>query len=303
MKEELIILSQQAEASGKYFIGVISFDTLSTVFTTIFIFFLGVFFQKWLEEYKRRIKLKSIKENFLYMIEVLPVRYITPHINRLKEFYLESNTDTGFAILPPITISGDLKRLSEYSSNDLFSAFRALTKHHFEKDLHNILSLVDYLVEQTMILNRYHKSILLRNNELRNEIQNLIEEYLDYIAKTIRDIKESDENYSKNPFWIYINKMLMDYYNEPNRKNTISFFYKKMLRPMQLELVSQEYDRKIKEAEKITFIGKKITTRIFYLKNETVSVRLQYRQFFKETSNLLNDFNKLSATLKKSENG
>ncbi len=297
MTKGFIILCQQAVNTDKYLFGVISYNTLFTVITTIFVFFLGVLFQKRLERYKRRINLKSIKENFLYLVRVLPDRYITPHIEQLRNFYLNSNIDTGVTITPPITISGDLKRLSEFSSNELFTAFRTLTKNDFEKDLHNILSQIDYLIEQTNLIDKYHNVILLRNNELRNEIQNLIEEYLDLIASSIGDIRKADEKFEQNPFWVYINKMLIEYYNAPNRNNTISYLYKQLLRPMQIELVSKGYDRQIKEAEQITLLGKKITTRRFYLRHQTVSIRLQYRQFSNETSILLKDFQKYSNNL------
>lgn len=292
-----IILCQQAVDTEKYLFGVISYNTLFTVITTIFVFFLGVLFQKRLERYKRRTVLKSIKENFLYLVRVLPDRYISPHIEQLRNFYLASNIDTGVTITPPITISGDLKRLSEFSSNDLFTAFRTLTKNDFEKDLHNILSQIDYLIEQTNIIDKYHNAILARNDELRNEIQNQIEDYIDLIANTIRDIKKRDENYEQNPFWVYINEMLIAYYNDPNRNNTISFLYKNLLRPIQVELVNKGYDREIKEAEEITLLGKKITTRRFYLRHQTISIKLQYRQFYNETARLLNDYNESSNNL------
>jgi len=293
----LIIICQQAVNTDKYLFGVISYNTLFTVITTIFVFFLGVLFQKRLERYKRRINLKTIKENFLYLVEILPTRYISPHIEHLRNFYLDSNIDTGVTFTPPITISGDLKRLSEFSSNDLFTAFRTLTKNNFEKDLHNILSQIDYLIEQTNIIDKYHNAILLRNTEFRNEIQNLIEEYLDLVANAICDIKKADEQYQQNPFWVYINKMLMDYYIDPNRNNTISYLYKHLLRPMQVELVSKGYDRQINEAEQITLLGKKISTRRFYLRHQTISIKLQYRQFFNETSSLLKDFKRCSNNL------
>ena len=295
---EVIILNQQENSGNRYLFDVISYDTLFTVCTTIFVFLLGVLFQKWLEHYKRKVNLKSTKENFLYLVETLPQKYISPHIEQLKDFYLNSNIDTGITVTPPITISGDLKRLSEFSSNDLFSSFRTLTKNNLEKDLHNILSQIDYLIEQTNIIDKYHNAILLRNNELRNEIQNLIEEYLDLIANSIRDIKKADEHYKQNPFWVYINEMLIDYYNNPNRNNTISFLYKNLLRPMQEELVNKGYDREIKEAEQITLLGKKITTRRFYLRHQTISIRLQYRHFHNETSSLLIDFIRFSNNIR-----
>ena len=297
MTLRLFILCQQAVDTDKYLFGVISYNTLFTVITTLFVFFLGVIFQKRLERYKRRINLKSTKKNFLYLVKVLPNRYIAPHIEQLRDFYLDSNIDTGVTIIPPITISGDLKRLSEFSSNDLFTAFRTLTKNDFEKDLHNILSQIDYLIEQTNIIDKYHNAILLRNNELRNEIQNLIEGYLDLVANSIRDIKKVDEQYEQNPFWIYINKVLIEYYNAPNRNNTISYLYNQLLRPIQEELVNKGYDRKIKEAEQITLLGKKITTRRFYLRHQTISIRLQYRQFCNDTSTLLIDFKRFSNNL------
>lgn len=297
MRFGIILLCQQAVNTEKYLFGVISYNTLFTVIITIFVFFLGVLFQKRLESYKRKINLKSLKENFLYLVRVLPDRYIIPHKEQLRSFYLNSNINTGVTITPPITISGDLKRLSEFSSNDLFAAFRTLTKNEFEKDLLNILSQIDYLIEQTNIIEKYHNAILLSNNELRNEIQNLIEEYLDLIANSIRDIKKVNEHYEKNSFWVYINDMLINYYNAPSRNNTISYLYKHLLRPLQDELVSKGYDRQIKEAEQISQLGKKITTRRFYLRHQTISIRLQYRQFYNETSILLDDFNRLSSSL------
>ncbi len=297
MTLRLIILCQQVVNTDKYLLGVISYNTVFTVFTTIVVFFLGIIFQKRLERYKRKVNLKSIKENFLFLIKVLPKSYITPHIKQLRDFYLTSNIDTGVNITPPITISGDLKRISEISSNDLFTAFRTLTKNDFEKDLHNILSQIDYLIEQTNIIDKYHNAILSRNDELRNEIQNLVEEYLDLIANSIRDIKKVEENYEQNPFWVFINKMLIDYYNDKNRNNTISYLYKHLLRPVQVELVNKGFDRQLKEAEQITQLGKKITTRRFYLRHQTVSIRLQYRQFYVETSKLMEDFNRFSNNL------
>ena len=91
--------------------------------------------------------------------------------------------------------------------------------------------------------------------------------------------------------------MLLDYYDDPNRNNTISYLYKNLLRPMQVELVNKGYDREIKEAEQITLLGKKITTRRFYLRHQTISIKLQYRQFYNETSKLLDDYNKISNRL------
>lgn len=290
MKFVFIILCQQAVNTDKYLFGVISYNTLFTVITTFFVFFLGVIFQKRLERYKRRINLKSIKENFLYLVKVLPERYIAPHIDQLRDFYLTSNIDTGVTIIPPTTISGDLKRISEFSSNDLFTAFRTLTRNSFEKDLHNILSQIDYLIEQSNIIDKFHNAILSRNDKLRDELQNLIDEYLELIANSIRDITILDEHFQQNPFWVYINKMLLEYYNDPNRNNTISYLYKQLLRPMQVELVSKGYDRQIKEAEQITLLGKKITTRRFYLRHQTITIKLQYRQFYNETSSLLKDY-------------
>lgn len=120
---------------------------------------------------------------------------------------------------------------------------------------------------------------------------------MDLIASSIGDIRKADEKFEQNPFWVYINKMLIEYYNAPNRNNTISYLYKQLLRPMQIELVSKGYDRQIKEAEQITLLGKKITTRRFYLRHQTVSIRLQYRQFSNETSILLKDFQKYSNNL------
>jgi len=292
-----IILCQQAVNTDKYLFGIISYNTLFTVITTIFVFFLGVIFQKWFERYKRRITLKAVKENFLYLVNILPKSYIIPHIEQLRNFYIASNIDTGITLIPPITISGDLKKLSEFSLNELFTAFRTLTKNDFGNDLHNILGQIDYLVEQTNIIDKYHNAILKRNDELRNEIQNLIEDYLDLIADSIQDIKKIDEQYQQNPFWVYINKMLLDYYGDPNRNNTISYLYKNLLRPMQVELVNKGYDREIKEAEQITLLGKKITTRRFYLRHQTISIKLQYRQFYNETSRLLDDYNKISNRL------
>jgi len=297
MTKGFIVLCQQESVAEKYLFGVISYDTLFTVCKTIFVFFLGVLFQKWLERNKRRINLKSIKENFLYLVNILPQSYIIPYIDQLRDFYLNANIDTGITITPPITISGDLRRLSEFSSNDLFSAFRALTKNEFGKDLHNIISQIDYLIEQTDVIDKYHNAILLRNSELRNEIQNLIEEYLDLISNSIRDIKKVNKQYEQNTFWQYINKMLEDYYNDPNRNNTISFLYNHLLRPMQVELVTKGFDRQIKETEQITLLGKKITTRRFYLIHQAISMRRQYRQFYNETSRLLLDFNKISNNL------
>ena len=91
--------------------------------------------------------------------------------------------------------------------------------------------------------------------------------------------------------------MLIDYYNDQNRNNTISYLYKHLLRPLQVELVNKGYDRQIKEAEQITLLGKKITTRRFYLRHQTISIRLQYRQFHNETSKLLKEYIKNSNNL------
>ena len=297
MTLESIILCQEVVNTDKYLFGIISYNTMFTVFTTIVVFLFGVIFQKRFERYKRRVNLKSIKENFLYLVKALPKTYINPHREQLRNFYLNSNIDTGIRNIPPITISGDLRRLSEFSSNNLFTAFRILTKNDFEKDLHNILTQIDYLIEQTNILDKYHNAVLKRNDELRNEIQYLIEEYLDLISNSIRDIKKVDEQFEQNPFWVFTNKMLLGYYGDSNRNNTISYLYKNLLRPMQVELITKGYDREINEAEQITLLGKKIAIRRFYLRHQTISIKLQFRQFYNETSRLLDDFNKLSNRL------
>lgn len=297
MTFEFIVLSQQTLNTDKYMYGIISYNTIFTVITTIFVFFLGVIFQKRLEQNKRKINLKSTKDHFLYLTKELPNKYIIPHIEQLRKFYLNLNIDTNIGVIPPITISGDLKRLYEFSSNDLFTAFHTLTNDDFEKDLHKILSQIDYLIEQTNIIYKYHNSMLLRNNELRNEIQILIEEYLDLIANSIRNIKKEDKQFNTNPFWIYINEILLDYYQDQNRNNTISYFYSNLLRPMQEKLVTEGYDRNINEAEQITQLGKKIIIRRYYLRHQTISIRLQYRYFYQETYSLLVYFNEFLKNL------
>ncbi|MGB4654384.1 MAG: hypothetical protein WBH98_02990 [Bacteroidales bacterium] len=281
----------------KYLFGVISYNTVFTVTTSYLVFFLGVYFQKKIELYKRRKNCKSVKENFLHLVQALPEKYISPNIMQLREFYLNHDIDTRVTEIPPITTSGDLERISDYSSNELFIAFRTLTKGGFEKELHNILGYVDYLKEQKKIIKRYHTAIFIRNNELINEIYILVEEYLDLISSSIQEIKKSDKNFEQNEFCTYIDDMLSNYYVAPDRDNTISYLYGQLLSPIQVELVNKGYYKHIREAEMITRLGKKITIRYTRLKYETESIKKQYIQFCDETSILLKEFQKCSDRL------
>lgn len=189
-----------------------------------------------------------------------------------------------------------MKRLKEIQSNELFESFNKHYKNDVTNELHRILSQIDFLIEQKSVVEKYHISILTQNNELRNEIQDLLEKYLDLVSDSIRDIKNEDKAYNDNPLWIFINQKMIDYYNKQDRNNTISYLYFHLLRPIQVELVQKEYDRTNLHAEKITRLGKTISTRRFYLKHQTISIKLQYRQFYNELISLKKDF--LSSTEK-----
>lgn len=285
-----IILTISIGYADEKLFGLIGFDTIFTVSISIIVFSLGLLFQKWFANYKIRKRLFSIESHFTFLIKKLPSTYLDVKIKSLKDFYQSMNIDTGLPLLPPVVISGDLLRLKQISSIDIFDAFRIHYKTDNSLYLHQIISYVDYFIEQNILIDNYHKAILNQSDELRNEIQPLIEDYLNLVGDAIRDIKKSDGNYQKNPFWNYINSMMLNYYDKSRYKNTISYFYKTMLRPIQVELVQKKYDREIPIAEQITSLGHKITMRRHYLRNQTVNIRLQYRQFYQELALVNHDF-------------
>ena len=88
MTFEFIVLSQQTLNTDKYMYGIISYNTIFTVITTIFVFFLGVIFQKRLEQNKRKINLKSTKDHFLYLTKELPNKYI------IGELFVDSTVES-----------------------------------------------------------------------------------------------------------------------------------------------------------------------------------------------------------------
>lgn len=260
-------------------IGGVTKDTIFTTLTTILIFALGLLFQQLYQKRKEKQRLIDVKIYFDSLLDNVIHEFLPNQIKLFDQFYKEININTGIPITYHKVDDSNLKRILEVNQNDIFNVVRKKKPVDLNiKKYKIVISRLDFINSVLDLTKEFHQYVLSDSKIARETLQEQIETYLDLLADYLGDAKKKEiPNHISDPMWNFINTELF-FFHEKNYK-TIEDFYKHLLRPVQVELITNKYYLNNDYADKIIHLGKTITTKRFHLRYSTVEVKLQFRTF------------------------
>jgi hypothetical protein len=216
------------------FIKWVSNDIIFSVSATLLVFTLGIIFDriyKWAEKGKRK---KELKKYFISQVSKITNSIAAPLMNAYDIVSKNTTINSGIRSTPPKVLSGEIKRVNEVNTNELYLAIK-------EHDaLSVILSQIDLIEQLQNEVERFHFLIRDRSQVLRLEIQKLNELYFCSLRETYSHIRNSEQNESTEQQLEYLNKVFIKHDEEMKGKRALSEFYNEIVRPLQEKIVREK---------------------------------------------------------------
>lgn len=258
---------------------MVSNDTIFTVLVTLSVFITGIIIDRLIKSYEKGKNKKRIRKHFVYYKNRISNDLLPRLVEGYKKFYQIISIDAGILKTPPKFLTEDFKRFINLDTKELLFAF------NYNKNISEILSLVDYVENLTIANEKYHDSILLTSNDIRTTLSKQVEDYF-YLLAEYTEIEKQSAYYSNDPAWQLINSSIFLYYDEYAGKRTLTKFYKNILRPIQETLIKLKYHKTKPIANKITELGKAISLRYNDLRILTIEVKCEYRFYYKSLDDI-----------------
>jgi hypothetical protein len=252
------------------FLNKITYDTVFTVIITIGIFALGVLIDRIIKICEHKRKEQQLRNYFIFHLQEIEKSYLPPLIEGYKKFYEQHNVDTGIPLSPPRLLSGDIERICTIDNSELFHSFKN------KKKLSKILSQVDLLSKFSSETESYHSIVLGYSNEKRKVLNDLISLYMETLASLVE--RELPSN-PKNPYVNFINDKIIYYYENFVSKRELSKFYAEIVRPIQEYIVENNLHKNHDTIRSIASLGKQLSHKYNDLKDLSVEISSQYKQF------------------------
>jgi hypothetical protein len=256
------------------FLNQVSYDTVFTVLITLFIFTVGIIIDRALKSNDKKKSENELKAYFrTYLIRVSEKTSLKL-IEIYRKYYRTTNIDTGIPLTAPKILTGDFKRIENISDKDLHLAIK-------EKDvLPKILNCIDFIERITIEVDYYHKHAREISSQNRNELQILIEQYFEVLAKYYEHVRINKPSYPHVlEFQKLVNDSIIRYHTEKDYKTKVSLLYKNIVRPLQAEVVFKQIFRADQLGYEISDIGKRLSHKYNQLRKKEIEFRLQYRNF------------------------
>jgi hypothetical protein len=252
----------------------VSNDTVFTVFTTLFVFIIGVAINEIIKKVERLSERKKIRKYFKYHVDKIASTFSAKLIEAYKDYYQNASVDNGISRNPPKVLSNDFERIRKIESKELFHSIEQKT------ELSKILGQIDYFDKIMSEVNTFHEKAIIASDELRVKLSDQVNDYLNIMAEfTEYERNLNPTSFSTEPHYKYFNESILFFYHEIAGKRAITSLYRKIIRPNQQYLVKNELFRTHSIGRKLTEQGKDLSYTFNELKRMTVEVRLQYREF------------------------
>jgi hypothetical protein len=266
-------ISKSAKTEDK-FLNKVTYNTVFTVCVTLFIFTIGIIIDRILKSYDKRKNEKELKAYFKVYLTRISEKTSLSLIQLYRKYYRATNIDTGIPLTAPKILTDDFQRIRNITDKELHKAIND------EEVLPKILNCVDFIEKITIEIDYYHKHAIEVSSRNRGELQVLIEQYLDVLAKYYEHVRLNNPTYPYVQFFQnLINQLLIKYHTEKEYKAKVSLFYRNIVRPIQREVVLKQIFRADPIGYEISDIGKRVSYKYNELRRKEIEFRIQYRDF------------------------
>jgi hypothetical protein len=250
----------------------ISYDTIFIVSTTILIFIIGKTIDRLYNYCQEKRKIKSLRKLFFDYYSKFYENTLTPITKAFGEFYYEISIDLGIPLTPPLLLTNDFELIN---NNEFMKLAECIVYTDTVYKSKNHMYFAQNLMQETR---NYHNLVLASSTKLREEIQNLTEEYINFVLDCIEKEKVSVKYDSE--IWDKINERIFYYLTEIKGGRNLSRFYKEVLREIQNHLIDNNYFRTNFLAKEISTKGREYTSKYYNLRVQTIEIKLQYRKTY-----------------------
>lgn len=270
-KNEIVDIGKEKEPT---FWGA-KYDTIFTVTITLFIFIVGIIFDRWNKRRQENIELKELKIYFFNQVNEL-LNLIGPSLFRsYSKFYQETiSINNGIPTSPPKLLTNNFKRILKMESDKLFRSFASGEKKKFNQ----YFSEIDFLSNLITEVNEYHSVVLHRSESIRNPLAEIDYNYI----KLLNDYVEYDIENGKTQHTEFIKNKIHHYYHKIAKGRHLVECYKEIVRPIQKYIVEYNLMNTHPIGNEIGHLGKLYSSKYNNLRILIIEVRLQYRTFAHE---------------------
>jgi hypothetical protein len=264
----------------------VSNDTCFTVFTTLFVFFIGITINQVIKIIEKQFAKKKLRGYFKYHIDKINTIYSGRLINEYKDFYQKISIDFGIPMTPPKIFSGDFDRIKNIDSKELFHSVKE------KKELSNILNQISYFENVIKEVDNFHKISLKESDALRIKIYEQSNQYLSYLTEFTEFERNNNPQFVNDPHFIHFNHSIIYFYEQIAGKRALKKFYQKVVRNNQEYIVANQLFRSHPKGKSIADLGKDISYEFNNLKRLTTEYKIQFRIFvtyLNESKNILNE--------------
>lgn len=247
----------------------ISYDTIFTVSITILIFILGVVIDRLYKYCQEKSKIKKLRKLFFDYYSKFYENTLIPTTKAFREYCYDISIDSGIPLTPPLLLTNDFELINNVEFVKVAECIEYTDTIYKSK---NHMYILMNLMQETR---NYHNVVLASSTKLREEIQNLTEDYINFVLNCIEKEKNSGNYDSK--IWEVVNERIFYYLTEIKGGRNLSAFYKKVLREIQNHLIDNNYFRTNFLAKEISTKGREYSRKYYYLRIQTIEIKLQYR--------------------------
>lgn len=263
-----------SNASDDKMWGLITYDTIFTVFITLFVFTTGILIDRLIKYYEKKKEKKELRYYFKHFLDIITDKTCPQLIEMYAKVYYTNGINEGIPTTPPKILTDNFTRIRKIHDKELFNAFK--DKDSFSK----ILSNIDFLELIIGEIDSFNKQIRSESDEIKKPLQEDINKYFDILGKYVEHIRVNNPQYDGvTDFHNLVNNSILIYHKQPEMKVKLTEVYKKIIRPIQEQVVQTNIFRSDPLGYEIAELGKSISLRYSYLKRMTIEFRLAYRQF------------------------
>src|SRR5258706_3704560 len=253
---------------------LITYDTAFTVIVTVSIFILGILADRTVKYFDKRKERKRLRKFYVDNINSLTEK-LFPNINKLyRDFYQTHDIDTGIPMTPPKVLARDIERLDKIEFDKLYEAFSN------KRALSIVMSQLDFISKAVNEIEIYHDRVHADSQRARTTYQEKLNKYLDLLAEYLKYDRVNNTGHATDSTYILINASILKFHQTIAGKRALRRFYKKILRPIQVELVNTRKFETHPVGEVIAKLGKDLSYKFNELKIQSVEIRLQYRYIY-----------------------
>lgn len=268
-----IYFSEASKVSDDKLFGLFTYDTIFTVFITLFVFITGILLDRFLKHLDKLKKQKELRNYFKHYLDKITDKTCTQLIEMYNYVYQNNGINEGVPTAPPKILTSDFSRIKKMEDKDLYGAFED------KESLSKLLSNIDFIELMINEINTFHKRIRLESDALRKPLQEKINRYFDALANYIENIRKNDPQYEhRDEFKKLVNDSIIMFHSSQGQKRALKEVYKEIIRPIQRSVVTTNIFRNDPLGFQIAELGKDISVQYNYVKLLTIEFRLSYRR-------------------------